>query len=77
MPKQSATAQGLLFLMKNPKTNPTTPEGRKGFNAVLEASGLPVSETLKYVGKKAKQPRVKDEDLSKARLEKLEKDSEE
>ena len=62
--------------MKNPKTNPLTPEGRKGFNGVLNASGLPVSETLKYVGKKSKQPRVKDEDLSKARLEKLEESSE-
>lgn len=37
---------------------------------------MPVSETLKYVGKKSKQPRVKDEDLSKARLEKLEESSE-
>ena len=65
-------AQGLIYLMKNPKTNPTTPEGRKGFNAMLNASGLPASETLKYIGKKSKTPKVSDDDKSKERLSALE-----
>lgn len=62
--------------MKNPKTNPTTPEGRKGFNAMINASGLPVSETLKYIGKKSKTPKVSDDEKSKERLERLEASSE-
>jgi hypothetical protein len=58
--------------MKNPKTNPTTPEGRKGFNAMLSASGLPVSETLKYIGKKSKAPKPTDDEKAKERLATLE-----
>lgn len=65
-----------MYLMKNPKTNPLTPEGRKGFNAMVNASGLPVGETLKYIGKKSKTPRVSDDEKSKERLEKLEQSSE-
>jgi hypothetical protein len=61
--------------MKNPKTNPLTPEGRKGFNAITNASGLPVSETLKYIGKRSKTPKVSDEEKSKERLERLEQSS--
>ncbi len=61
--------------MKNPKTNPTTPEGRKGFNAIVHASGLPVSETLKYIGKRSKTPKVTDEEKSKERLDRLEQSS--
>jgi hypothetical protein len=76
MPKQSAKAQGLLFLMNNPKTNPLTPEGKRGFDAMVNASGLSVGETLKYIGKKSKTPRVSDDDKSKERLEKLEQSSE-
>lgn len=62
--------------MKNPKTNPTTPEGRKGFNAMLNASGLPVSETLKYIGKRSKAPKVSDDQKSKERLANLEQSDE-
>lgn len=69
---QSPAAQGLVFLMKNPKTNPCTPDGRKGFNAMLGASGLPVTETLKYIGKRSKAPKVNEDDKSKERLAKLE-----
>lgn len=58
--------------MKNPKTNPTTPEGRKAFNAVLNASGMSTSETLKYIGKKSKAPKVSDQEKQEKRLEKLE-----
>lgn len=62
--------------MKNPKTNPLTPEGKKGFNALTNASGLPISETLKYIGKKSKKPRVTDDEKSQERLNKLEESSE-
>ena len=64
-----------MYLMKNPKTNPLTPEGKKGFNAITNASGLPVSETLKYIGKRSKAPKVSDEEKSKERLERLEQSS--
>lgn len=39
---------------------------------MVNASGLPVSETLKYIGKKAKTPKVTDDEKSKERLERLE-----
>ena len=43
---------------------------------MLNASGLPVSETLKYIGKRAKAPKVSDDEKSKQRLEKLEQSDE-
>jgi len=58
--------------MKNPKTNPLTPDGKKGFNAMVNASGLPLSETLKYIGKKSKTPKVSDDEKSQERLQRLE-----
>ena len=65
-------ADGLKFLLQNPKTNPTTPEGRKVFNEMVNASGLPVSEVLKHIGKKQKAPRETDQEKQEKRLEKLE-----
>lgn len=47
------------------------------FRQIVSSSGKSLSETLKYLGKKTKAPRVTDEDKSKARLEKLESASEE
>jgi hypothetical protein len=47
------------------------------FRQIVKSSGQPLSETLKYIGKKSKTPKVTDEDKSKARLEKLETASEE
>tara|TARA_R110000868_G_scaffold134980_2_gene347280 strand:- start:1454 stop:1687 length:234 start_codon:yes stop_codon:yes gene_type:complete len=73
MPK-SAMAEGLAYLMRDPRTNPTTPAGRKVFNEMLSASGMPMTETLKYVGKKSRQPRVNEDDRSQTRLEKLEQE---
>ena len=58
--------------MQNPKTNPTTPEGRKAFNEIVNASGLPVSEVLKHIGKKSKLPRETDQEKQEKRLDKLE-----
>jgi hypothetical protein len=69
---KSSVAQGLAFLMKDERTNPTTPQGRKVFNEMMNASGLTMTDTLKYVGKKSKQPRVNEDDRSQERLEKLE-----
>lgn len=43
---------------------------------MLNASGLPVSETLKYIGKKSKAPRITDDDKSKERLANLEQSEE-
>lgn len=47
------------------------------FRSILTQSGQNVSDTLKYIGKKSKTPRVSDEDKSKQRLEKLETSAEE
>ena len=65
-------AEGLAFMMRDPRTNPTTPNGRKVFNEMLNASGLPMSETLKYIGKKSRAPRVDENERSQNRLAKLE-----
>lgn len=75
MPKpKSAVAEGLQFLMRNPQTNPTTPEGKKVFDEIVRNSGMSITQTLKYVGKKSKQPRVSDDQRSKERLEKLDQE---
>lgn len=42
------------------------------FRQILKSSGQPLCETLKYIGKKSKLPKVDDDEKSKARLEKLE-----
>ena len=60
--------------MNNPQTNPTTPGGKKVFDEVMRNSGMSITQTLKYVGKKSKQPRVSDDQRSKERLEKLEQE---
>ncbi len=65
-------ADGLKFLLNSPRTNPTTPDGRKAFNEVINASGLPASEVLKHIGRKAKAPRVSDQEKQEQRLDKLE-----
>jgi hypothetical protein len=39
---------------------------------MMNASGLTMTDTLKYVGKKSKQPRINEDDRSQQRLEKLE-----
>ena len=73
MPKHQKIpmADGLTFLMRNPETNPTTPEGKRVFNEMIKQSGMTVSDTLKYVGKRSKRGPTDDE-RSKQRLEKLE-----
>jgi hypothetical protein len=39
---------------------------------MLNASGLPVTETLKYIGKKSKAPKPTDDEKAKERLAALE-----
>lgn len=73
MPRHNSDiANGLRFLMNTPRTNPTTPEGRKAFNELMNASGLPTTEVLKHIGKKSKAPRVSDQEKQEKRLDKLE-----
>lgn len=71
---QSSIAQGLRYLMNNPQTCPTSPDGQRVFKEMIKASGMPVSEVLKHVGKKSKAPRPTDDERSKQRIEKLEQE---
>lgn len=65
-------------MINDPRTNPFTAEGQKGFKAVLDATAMPLTETLKYLGKNSKKvPKKKEEDKSKERLERLESQTEE
>jgi len=71
--RKNAFTEGLEYMMNNPSTSPFTAEGSKVFKEVISASGLPLTEALKYVGKnkkKAKGPT--DAQRSQARVEKLE-----
>ena len=79
MPKQpNHLAKGLQVMLNDPRTNPFTAEGAKGFKAVLDSTNLPLTETLKYLGKNSKRiPKEKESDRSKARIEKLEEKTEE
>ncbi len=67
---------GLQYLMNNPTTNPFTPGGKKAYDEVMKASGMPLSKTLEYIGKQSKTPKVTDKQRSKERLEKLETETE-
>jgi hypothetical protein len=74
-PKKSAMTLGLEKILNNKDASPLT--NPQVFRQIVSQSGKSLSETLKYVGKQSKVPRVSDEDKSKARLEKLESASEE
>ena len=74
-PKKNHLTAGLETLLNDPRTNPFTVEGAKGYKAVMEAANLPITEVFKHIGKGKKAPKPKEEDLSKARLEKLEAES--
>lgn len=66
--------EGLAFIMNNPKTNPTTPQGRQAFNAINSASGLSLSQTLKHIGQKSRAPAPTEDEKSKSRMSILESD---
>ena len=79
MPKRekSAITKGLETMMNNPATSPFTAEGSKVFKEVINASGLPLTEALKYIGKNRKKARgPTDAERSEARIEKLEETKE-
>ena len=80
MPKsrKSDFVKGLEVMMNDPRTSPFTAEGSKVFKEVINASELPLTEALKYIGKgkkKAKGPT--DKERSEARVEKLAETKEE
>lgn len=78
MPKhrKSDFARGLETVLNNPHLSPFGFNGPTPFREMMKASGLTVSETMKYVGKKSKVSQKKqDEQRSEARLEKLESES--
>ena len=77
MPKREkpAFAKGLETLLNDPRTSPFTQEGGKVFREVISASGLPLTEALKYIGKGKKKKGPTDQERSQARVEKLEEDS--
>lgn len=74
-PKKSDMTMGLERILNNPAASPLT--NPHVFRSILTQSGQNVSDTLKYIGKKSKTPRVSDEEKSKQRLGKLETASEE
>lgn len=74
-PKKSAMTLGLEKILNNKEASPLN--NPHVFRQIVSQSGKSMSETLKYVGKTSKAPRVTDEEKSKARLEKLETASEE
>lgn len=75
MVKKSAMTLGLEKILNNKEASPL--QNPQVFRQIVSQSGNSLTETLKYIGKKSKTPRVSDEDKSKARLEKLENASEE
>ena len=75
MPKKSAMTLGLEMVLNNSTASPLN--NPDVFRQIVKSSGQPLSETLKYIGKKSKAPKVDDEAKSKARLEKLETATEE
>jgi hypothetical protein len=75
MPHKSAIAEGLAYLMKDARTNPLSTDGKKVFREMMNSSGMGVTQTLKYIGKKSGQrqlPKKSDDERSQERLEKLE-----
>ena len=75
-PKKNAMTLGMEAMLNDPRTSPFTQEGAKGFRAVMDASQMPMSEVFKHIGKGKKAPKQKEEDKSKARVEKLETETE-
>ena len=75
MPKKSTFQLGLEKILNNKEASPL--ENPHVFRQIVNQSGKTLSETLKYVGKQAKAPRVSDAEKSKARLDKLETSAEE
>jgi hypothetical protein len=76
MPRSNGRS-GLEHMLNDPRTSPFTPEGAKAFRAVMDAAQMPVGEVFKHIGKSKKAPRgPTDKEKSEARIEKLEKETE-
>ena len=75
-PKKNDLTLGLEYMMNNPKTSPFTAEGSKVFKEVINASEMPLTEALKYIGKNKKKTKgPTDKERSEARVEKLQETS--
>lgn len=74
-PQKSAMTMGLEKILNTPSASPL--QNPQVFRQIVSTGGKSLSETLKYLGKKTKQPQVSDDQKSKARLEKLESSAEE
>lgn len=75
MPKSKTAAQkGLETILNDQRLNVFHNPG--AFRQMLDGANLPVGEILKHVGSKKKAPKQMEEDKSKARIEKLEAESE-
>jgi len=65
--------RGLETLLNDSRVSPLS--NPQGFKAMMEASQMPMSEALKHVGSKKKAPKVKEEQRSEARINRLESES--
>ena len=75
MPKhrKSDMMKGLEVMMNDPRTSPFSAEGSKVFKEIINASEMPLTEALKYIGKgKKKVKGPTDKERSEQRIEKLE-----
>ena len=80
MPKRekNAITKGLETMLNDARTSPFTAEGSKVFKEVINASELPLTEALKYIGKTKKKVKgPTDAERSEARVEKLAENSKE
>lgn len=80
-PKQRKTNdfnKGLMKMLNDPRTTPFTDIGNAGFKAVIQESGMSLSEVCRHVGRgrKSEPPKPTDAELSAARMEKLENQTE-
>ena len=75
--EKNAITKGLETMLNNPNTSPFTMEGSKVFKEVINASELPLTEALKYIGKGKKKKGPTDQERSEARVEKLAESSKE
>ena len=71
MVKKSNIASGLEHMVNKGGINPFSPQGAQVFKQMTQASGMPLSQMLSYVGKKSKSNF--DQQRIESRLDNLEK----
>jgi hypothetical protein len=75
-PSKNAFQVGLERVLNDKQSSPLANPGV--FKQIAGSSGMPISQALKYIGKRSRQPpKPSDDEKSKARIEKLEAASEE